>query len=53
MYGQKYSHHMRITIPFLIIAVFMIALPITAEYLPGKSVTFWILLLEISLFYLA
>jgi hypothetical protein len=31
----------------------MIALPITAEYLPDKSVTFWIILLEISLFYLS
>jgi hypothetical protein len=31
----------------------MIALPITAEYVPDKSVTFWIILLEISLFYLS
>ena len=30
----------------------MIALPITAEYVPDKSVTFWIILMEISLFYL-
>ena len=43
---------MRITIPFFIIAAFMIALPITAEYLPDKNTTFWIILLEISLFYL-
>jgi hypothetical protein len=31
----------------------MIALPITAEYVPDKSVTFWIILMEISLFYLS
>ena len=53
IYGQKYSHNVRITIPFLIIAAFMIALPITAEYVPNKNVTFWIILLEICMFYLA
>ena len=44
---------MRITIPFLFIAGFMIVLPITAEYLPDKDVTFWVILSMISLFYLA
>jgi NADH:ubiquinone oxidoreductase subunit 6 (subunit J) len=44
---------MRITIPFFIIAVFMIALPMTAEYVPNKNMTFWIILLEICMFYLA